>query len=96
MAGSGTAHLRTDLDPLLRVENLHVEFWAGRGRSVKAVTDVSLDVLPGTAARVIEHAAIRRNVTAAAHQRCCAAAECIRPLNARVSGEVAKISQRAV
>jgi peptide/nickel transport system ATP-binding protein len=47
MAGSGTAHLRPDLDPLLRVENLHVEFWAGRGRSVKAVTDVSLDVLEG-------------------------------------------------
>ena len=47
MAGSGTAHLRTDLDPLLRVENLHVEFWAGRGKSVKAVTNVSLDVLEG-------------------------------------------------
>ena len=47
MAGSGTAHMRPDADPLLRVENLHVEFWAGRGKAVKAVTNVSLDVLEG-------------------------------------------------
>jgi peptide/nickel transport system ATP-binding protein len=47
MAGSGTAHLRPDADALLRVEHLVVEFPAGRGRSVKAVTDVSFDVIEG-------------------------------------------------
>ena len=46
MAGSGTAHLRTEETPLLRVEHLVVEFPARRG-TVKAVTDVSLDVLEG-------------------------------------------------
>src|SRR5256885_12688524 len=46
MAGSGTAHLRSD-DALLRVENLVVEFPAGGGRRVHAVSDVSLDVLQG-------------------------------------------------
>ena len=46
MAGSGTAHLR-DGDALLRVENLVVEFPAGAGRRVHAVSDVSLDVLTG-------------------------------------------------
>ena len=47
MAGSGTAHLRPDQDPLLTVEHLVVEFPAGRGRRVHAVSDVSFDVLPG-------------------------------------------------
>ena len=46
MAGSGTAHLREG-DALLRVENLVVEFPAGAGRRVHAVSDVSLDVLTG-------------------------------------------------
>ena len=46
MAGSGTAHLR-DAEALLRVENLVVEFPAGPGRRVHAVSDVSLDVLQG-------------------------------------------------
>jgi peptide/nickel transport system ATP-binding protein len=48
MAGSGTAHLRTDGTPLLRVERLVVEFPVGRsGLRVHAVSDVSIDVLPG-------------------------------------------------
>ena len=46
MAGSGTAHLRQP-DALLRVEHLVVDFPAGRGRRVHAVSDVSLDVLQG-------------------------------------------------
>jgi peptide/nickel transport system ATP-binding protein len=46
MAGSGTAHLRGE-DALLRVEHLVVEFPAGRGRRVHAVSDVSLDVRQG-------------------------------------------------
>jgi peptide/nickel transport system ATP-binding protein len=47
MAGSGTAHLRHDAEPLLRVEHLVVEFHAGRGRKVRAVSDISLDILEG-------------------------------------------------
>jgi peptide/nickel transport system ATP-binding protein len=46
MAGTGDIHLRGD-DALLRVENLVVEFPAGRGRKVHAVTDISLDVMKG-------------------------------------------------
>ena len=46
MAGSGTDHLRTGLEPILRVEHLVVEFPAG-GATVHAVSDVSFDVLPG-------------------------------------------------
>jgi peptide/nickel transport system ATP-binding protein len=46
MAGTGTAHLR-DADALLRVEDLHVEFPVGGGRTVKAVSGISLDVLEG-------------------------------------------------
>ena len=48
MAGIGDAHLRPADDALLRVENLVVEFPAGRrGQKVHAVTDVSLDVMEG-------------------------------------------------
>ncbi len=47
MAGSGTAHLRDGADPLLRVEHLVVEFPAGVGRKVHAVSDVSFDVVEG-------------------------------------------------
>jgi peptide/nickel transport system ATP-binding protein len=48
MAGSGTAHLREQGSSILRVEHLHVEFPIGRtGLKVNAVSDVSIDVLPG-------------------------------------------------
>jgi peptide/nickel transport system ATP-binding protein len=47
MAGIGDAHLRAPDESLLRVENLVVEFKSGRKQTVHAVTDVSLDVLPG-------------------------------------------------
>jgi peptide/nickel transport system ATP-binding protein len=48
MAGSGTAHLRDANDVLLRVENLVVEFPAGRsGLKVHAVSGISLDVKQG-------------------------------------------------
>ena len=47
MAGTGTAHLRSDSDPLLSIENLVVEFHTGRNQTVQAVTDVRLDVLSG-------------------------------------------------
>ena len=41
MAGSGTAHLRSDEETLLRVENLVMEYPAGRHQKVHAVSDVS-------------------------------------------------------
>src|SRR5207302_6731 len=47
MAGSGTAHLRPAEDTLLRVENLVMEYPAGRHQKVHAVSDVSLDVKKG-------------------------------------------------
>lgn len=47
MAGSGVAHLRRDDKPVLAVENLVVEFPAGRGQTVHAVSNISFDLLPG-------------------------------------------------
>jgi oligopeptide/dipeptide ABC transporter ATP-binding protein len=48
MAGSGTAHLRSPDEPLLRAEHLVVEFPVGKtGLKVQAVSDVSLDVRKG-------------------------------------------------
>jgi len=45
VAGSGKAHLRDNA--LLRVEDLVVEFPAGRGRKVHAVSGISLDIVEG-------------------------------------------------
>lgn len=47
MAGSGTAHLRPADEVLLQVTDLVVEFPAGRGRTVKAVSGISFDVAAG-------------------------------------------------
>jgi peptide/nickel transport system ATP-binding protein len=47
MAGTGKAHLRDGEEILLRVEDLVVEFPAGRNRKVHAVSGVSFDVKPG-------------------------------------------------
>jgi peptide/nickel transport system ATP-binding protein len=47
MAGTGKAHLRSTDDVLLRVEDLTVEFPAGAGRKVHAVSGISLDVVKG-------------------------------------------------
>lgn len=47
MAGSGLAHLRKTDKPVLSVENLVVEFPAGRHRTVHAVSGISFDLLPG-------------------------------------------------
>ena len=47
MAGSGKAHLRPPEEALLRVEDLVVEFPAGRSAVVHAVSGISLDVRQG-------------------------------------------------
>jgi peptide/nickel transport system ATP-binding protein len=46
MAGRGTAHLGDPDDALLVIEDLHVRFSSGRG-TVKAVTELSLDIRRG-------------------------------------------------
>ncbi|MBU2698583.1 ABC transporter ATP-binding protein [Pimelobacter sp. 30-1] len=46
MAGSGTAHLRPEAERALVVDDLVVEYPAGRG-TVHAVSGLSLDLLPG-------------------------------------------------
>jgi len=46
VAGSGTAHLRPDAERVLVVDDLVVEYPAGRGK-VHAVSGLSLDLLPG-------------------------------------------------
>lgn len=47
MAGSGTAHLRPELNPLISVENLTVEFPLRKGLQVHAVSGISFDILDG-------------------------------------------------
>ena len=47
MAGTGTAHLRPPDEALVRVEDLVVEFPAGRRMKVYAVSGISLDVKEG-------------------------------------------------
>jgi peptide/nickel transport system ATP-binding protein len=47
MAGSGTAHLRPQDEVMLQVTDLVVEFPAGKGRTVKAVSGISFDIAPG-------------------------------------------------
>jgi peptide/nickel transport system ATP-binding protein len=47
MAGSGTAHLRPEQNPLISVENLTVEFPLKKGIKVHAVSDISFDIVEG-------------------------------------------------
>lgn len=47
MAGSGTAHMRTGGERVLSVEDLVVEFPAGRGNRVHAVSGMHLDLVRG-------------------------------------------------
>ncbi len=47
MAGSGKAHLRPESESLLRVEDLTVEFPAGRNAVVHAVSGISFDIARG-------------------------------------------------
>ncbi len=47
MAGTGKAHLRPADETLVRIEDLVVEFPAPGGRSVKAVSGISLDIKEG-------------------------------------------------
>jgi len=47
MAGSGKAHLRSAEEVLIQVQDLVVEFPAAGKNTVKAVSGISFDVMPG-------------------------------------------------
>jgi peptide/nickel transport system ATP-binding protein len=61
MAGSGDAHLRPDA--LLSVRDLVVEFPAGRGVSVKAVSGISLDVRAGETLGIVGESGCGKSTT---------------------------------
>ncbi|MGI9600354.1 MAG: ABC transporter ATP-binding protein [Acidimicrobiales bacterium] len=66
MAGSGTAHLRDDPNVLLRVEDLVVEFPAGRKGTVHAVSGVSFDVKDGETLGLVGESGCGKSTTAKA------------------------------
>ncbi len=67
MAGSGSAHLRNERDDILiRVENLVMEFPAGKGQVVHAVSDVSFDVAKGETLGLVGESGCGKSTTAKA------------------------------
>jgi peptide/nickel transport system ATP-binding protein len=63
MAGTGTAHLRTDGDKVLTIEDLVVEFKVGRKLTVKAVSGISLDVLRGETLGIVGESGCGKSTT---------------------------------
>jgi len=66
MAGTGTAHLRTDPDVLLRVEDMVVEFPVDRDNVVKAVSGISFDVVKGETLGIVGESGCGKSTTAKA------------------------------
>ena len=66
MAGTGKAHLRPADETLVRIEDLVVEFPAPGGRSVKAVSGISLDVKEGETLGLVGESGCGKTTTARA------------------------------
>ncbi|MEM7091503.1 MAG: oligopeptide/dipeptide ABC transporter ATP-binding protein [Actinomycetota bacterium] len=66
MAGSGKAHLREASDTIIRVEDLVVEFPAGRGRVVHAVSGISIDLAQGETLGLVGESGCGKSTTAKA------------------------------
>jgi peptide/nickel transport system ATP-binding protein len=66
MAGSGKAHLRPAEDVMIRVEDLVVEFPAPGGRTVHAVSGISLDVAKGETLGLVGESGCGKSTTAKA------------------------------
>ena len=64
MAGGGKAHLRDPETVLMRAEDLVVEFPLGRGRVVKAVSGISLDVKQGETLGLVGESGCGKSTTA--------------------------------
>jgi peptide/nickel transport system ATP-binding protein len=66
VAGTGKAHLREKGAELIRVEDLVVEFPAGRGRQVHAVSGVSFDIIEGETLGLVGESGCGKSTTARA------------------------------
>lgn len=63
MAGTGKAHLRSDQNPLVQVEELVVEFPAGGDAVVHAVSGISLDILEGETLGIVGESGCGKSTT---------------------------------
>ena len=84
MAGTGTAHFRDGPNPLLRVEDLTVEFPAGvDGRKVHAVSGISFDLVEGETLGLVGESGCGKSTTGRAVMQLPAADVRVGPLRRR-------------